>query len=243
MTELQGHTVLVTRAEEDIEAWAERLTSAGALPIALPCIRSEAIEDPAMRAAIAAELERADWLVFTSRRGVEAFAQLVPEHLPESVRVAVVGAATAAAAKERVGRADLLSEAGTAASLARTLAERVAPDTRVLITVAENAGATLEEALEAAGARCVRVNIYRTVPMPPLQTKHPLSALGADNVLLASPSAVTGFANQVSLDVTADIYTIGPSTTAAAEAAGLAVKAQAEYPSLDGLMEAMRWES
>lgn len=243
MTELQGHTVLVTRAEEDIEAWSERLESAGALPIGLPCIRSEAIDDPTLGAAIAAELERSDWLVFTSRRGVEAYARLHPAALPRSVRVAVVGTATAAAAKELVGRADLLSEAGTAASLARALAERVAPGTRVLVALAENAGTTLEEAIEAAGARCVRVDVYRTVPMPPLQTKHPLSALGADNVLLASPSAVTGFVNQVSLDVTADIYTIGPSTTAAAEAAGLEVKAQAEYPSLDGLMEAMRWAS
>jgi uroporphyrinogen-III synthase len=239
MTELAGHTVLLTRAEEDNEAWAERLTAVDALPIALPCIRTEAITDRATADALAAALETADWLVFTSRRGVEAFARLAQQPVPESARVAVVGTATAAEAEARLGRADLSSEAGTARSLAEALAEHLAPGSQVLLAVAENAAATLEELLGATGASCTRVDVYRTVPVPAIARKRALSALGADNVLLASPSAVTGFVNQVAMDIDADIYTIGPSTTAAAQAAGLNVTGQAEYPSLEGLMEAM----
>jgi len=243
MTELSGHTVLLTRAQEDNDAWAERLTAAGAQPISLPCIRTEAITDEATIAALASALPGADWLVLTSRRGVEAFSRLAPGPLPASTRVAVVGTATAAHAQMLLGRADLTSEAGTAASLARALAEHVAPGTQVLIAVAENAGDTLEGVLRAAGATCTRVDVYRTVPVPAPAQKRALSALGADNVFLASPSAVTGFVNQVDIDTEIDIYTIGPSTTAAAEAAGLSVDAQAEYPSLEGLMEAMTWAS
>ncbi len=243
MTQPEGHTVLLTRAEEDNEAWAQRLRLQGVRPIALPCIETEAIDSPELRQALAEALAEADWLVFTSRRGVEAFATLCATALPKHTRVAVVGTATAAAAQQKVGRADLTSEAGTAASLARTLAEHVAPGTRVVIAVAENAGSTLPEALQAAGATCVRFNVYRTIPVPAPETKRALSALGADNVLLASPSAVTGFVNQVDIDTSTNIFTIGPSTTAAAQAAGLTVEAQAEYPSLEGLMEAMRWAS
>lgn len=243
MTRLEGHTVLLTRSAEDNEAWAERLHAAGARPIALPCIRTEGIDHPELRAALAEAIADADWLVFTSRRGVEAFAALHESPLPADTRVAVVGAATAAAAKDSVGRTDLTSEAGTAASLARSLAERVAPGTRVVVAIAKNAGPTLPEALQAAGAMCTRLNLYRTVAVPPAASKRALAALGADNVLLASPSAVAGFVNQVDVDSSADIFTIGPSTTAAAQAAGLTVKAQAEYPSLEGLMEAMRWAS
>lgn len=239
MTTLAGKTVLLTRAADDNAAWAARLEQAGARTVALPCIRTEPITDRATAATLAAALPAADWIVFTSRRGVEAFAELHPGALPEHARVAVVGTATAAAAEARFGRADLTSEAGTAGSLARALAERVAPGTQVLIAIAENAPDTLAETLAPTGAACVRVDVYRTVPAPPAQRKRALSALGADNVLLASPSAVTGFVNQVERDIDAGIYTIGPSTTAAAEAAGLAVKAQAEYPSLEGLMEAM----
>ncbi len=235
--------MLLTRAEEDNETWAERLTAAGARPIALPCIRTEPIDDPELRAALNEALTDANWLVFTSRRGVEALAALLEAPLGARTRIGVVGAATAAAAKERLGRVDLTSEAGTAASLARSLAERVAPGTNVVIAVAENAGDTLTEVLGAAGAACTRLNVYRTVAAPPAEEKRALSALGADNVLLASPSAVAGFVNQVELDTRADIFTIGPSTTAAAHAAGLKVAAQAEYPSLEGLMEAMQWAS
>jgi uroporphyrinogen-III synthase len=38
------------------------------------------------------------------------------------------------------------------------------------------------------------------------------------------------------------VYTIGPSTTAAAREAGLAVTAEAREPSLEGLVEAMQWK-
>ncbi len=64
-----------------------------------------------------------------------------------------------------------------------------------------------------------------------------MSTLGADNVLLASPSAVTGLMNQVDLDIPVNIFTIGPSTSAAARANGLVVTAEAATPSLHGLLE------
>jgi uroporphyrinogen-III synthase len=240
MTTLSGKTVLITRAAEDCQAWAERLEAEGAQTVSVPCITTETIGGAAAQTTIAAELPRAEWLVFTSRRGVEAFAALGPHTLNEKLKIAVVGPATAAAAKRALKAPELVSEAGTAASLAHELAERIAPQTRVLIAVAENAGDIVETALAEAAAACVRVNVYRTVPAPVVRPKQKLSTLGADHVLLASPSAVTGFCNQLEIDIDAKLYTIGPSTTAAAEAAGLAVKAQAEQPSLEGLMEAMR---
>jgi uroporphyrinogen-III synthase len=70
-----------------------------------------------------------------------------------------------------------------------------------------------------------------------------LSALRVDNVVLASPSAVTGFVHQVEIDVAVAIYTIGSSTTAAARRAGLAVTAEAPDPSLEGILEAMQWRN
>ena len=239
MKPLDGKTILLTRAPSDNETWAERLARAGATPIALPCIGTETIADAATAQSLAAALETANWLVFTSRRGVEAFAALKAGELADTVRIAVVGPATAAAAKQHLGRVDLTSAAGTAASLAAELAEHVAPGSSVVVAVAANAGDVIERTLAATGAACTRIDVYRTVPIPAPATKRALSSLGADNVLLASPSAVAGFLNQVDVDSDAAIYTIGPTTTAAARAAGLSVKAQAPTPSLDGLMEAM----
>ena len=82
--------------------------------------------------------------------------------------------------------------------------------------------------------------MYRTRPAPEQRPRQALSALGADCVFLASPSAVTGFVHRVRLDTAPEVFTIGPSTTEAARAAGLEVAAEAPRPGLQGVLEAMR---
>src|SRR6185295_11020731 len=165
-----------------------------------------------------------------------------PQSLPRA-RVAVVGAATAEAARATLGRVDLVGRGGTAAALGATLASDgdLKSRPRVLLALAENAGDTLERALTAAGALCSRFDVYRTIPAPPSATKRAMSTLGADNVIFASPTAVKGFVQQVAVDVDLKVYTIGPSTSAAARAAGLAVTAEAREPSLEGILESMQW--
>jgi uroporphyrinogen-III synthase len=237
--------VLLTRSEEDSAEWAARFAQHGAEAVALPCIRTEPIASDARKAELAAAVPCADWLVFTSRRGVEAFAALATTAPKPHCRVAVVGATTAEAARAALGRVDLVGAGGTAAALAATLVEAADLERhpRILIAVAENAGDTLERTLEAAGARCTRLDVYRTVPAPENAPRRPLSTLQVDNVVLASPSAVTGFVHLVEVDVAAKVYTIGPSTTAAARRAGLAVTAEAREPSFEGILEAMQWRS
>jgi uroporphyrinogen-III synthase len=242
---LTGRRIVLTRSAEDCGEWARRLQSAGAEPVLLPCIRCEPIDTPETRAGLTAALAAADWLVLTSRRGVEAVASLAgPTALPQGCRVAAVGAATAEAARARLGRVDVVGE-GTAAALAARLltSGRVTAGASVAIAVAENAPPTLERALADAGLRTTRCNVYRTVPVPEARQKRALSTLGADNILLASPSAVSGLVHQVVIDAPVAIYTIGPSTTAAARASGLAVTAEARTPSLEGLLEAMQWRN
>jgi uroporphyrinogen-III synthase len=235
--------VLLTRSEEDCADWAARLAQHGAEGVALPCIRTEPIVDAQRKAAVEQALAEADWLVFTSRRGVEAFAALAAAAPRGQCRIAVVGSATAEAAKAALGRVDLVGAGGTAESLAETLVDLgdLKRHPRVSLALAENAGLTLERALHSAGARCTRVDVYRTVPAPPAEPRRPLSALRVDNVVLASPSAVTGFVHQVDVDSPVSVYTIGPSTTAAARDAGLAVTAEAREPSFEGILEAMQW--
>ena len=111
---------------------------------------------------------------------------------------------------------------------------------KCLIAVAENAGNIVQETLEQAGGDCLRLNVYRTTPAAPGSSRKALSELGADKILLASPSAVTGLVNRLELDAAVEILSIGPSTTRAARAAGLTVTAEAARPSLEGLMEAMQ---
>lgn len=237
----EGNAVLLTRAAEDCAAWAEALTARGAKVVVLPCIVTEAIDTPALREAASSAAD-ADWWVFTSRRGVEAFAALDPAAPSAATRIAAVAEATAEAAKARFGRADLVGPDGTARGLAGALvATGGMPGANVLLALAANAPDTLAHALGEAGARCTRLDVYRTLPLEAgIGKKRALSTLGADKIVLASPSAVTGLVRQVELDRDAAVYTIGPTTTAAARAAGLNVTAEAREPSLAGILEAMQ---
>lgn len=245
MPEAKGMTVAVTRSAEDCAAWAAQLAARGARALELPCIEAELIDDPATRTRLTAALAGADWLVFTSRRGVESFARLHDRALRETVRIAAVGPATGQAAKTALGRVDLVGRGGTAAALGGELGATLDParPSNIALALAANAGGVLETAFRARGARCVRIDVYRTVPVPAGLPKRKLSTLGADAVMFASPTAVAGFMNQVELDAPAQYFSIGPSTSRALRAAGLPVAGEAREPSLDALLEIMRCQT
>lgn len=240
MKDLDGERIVLTRSAEDIPAWAERVTAAGAVPVAFPCIATELAAGPGTAAALAAALADSDWLVFTSRRGVDAYEALGAPPLGAATRVAAVGRATAERARAACGRADLVGR-GTGVALARRLV--AAPDfaagLRCVLAVAANAGPDLVAVLTAAGAECRRFDLYRTLPAPPADPKTPWSSLGARKLVLASPTAVAGFLNRAAVDAECEIYTIGPSTSAAARAHGLAVTAEAAEPGIEGILEAI----
>ena len=231
--------IMLTRSAEDCARWAAELAQRGVDPIVFPCIDTEIIDTAATRARLRRALRDADWLVFTSQRGVGAFVALAGSRVPSRTRIATVGAATAGAAQTEFGRAELIGERGTAADLADDLLAAAAPGERLLLVLAANAAATLERKLAVAGHDVSRVDVYRTIPKPMLWPKRAFSTFAADWVFLASPSSSTGFTNQVELDCAASAATIGPTTTAAARDLGFSTIRQAREQSLSGLLEAI----
>ncbi len=185
----------------------------------------------------------ARWLALTSRRGVEAVARLAPGGVPAGVAIAAVGPATAEAARALLGRCDLVAAEGTGAALAEALRDALdsgapgATPPKVAIAAADRAERHLERALEPAGVTVARVAVYRTVPAPPETPRVALDALGVDTILLASPSAVAGLVHRAVVPGGAAVVTIGPSTTEAARAHGLLVRAEARRPGLEGILE------
>lgn len=243
MTRLTGRRPLVTRSAEDALAWAAALTAEGADPIVLPCIRTETIAAPELAERLRAAIADCDWLIFTSRRGVDALADLAIDLPAAGIRFATVGRATADRLRDcfaAVASIDLIGE-GTAAMLARELAldPAIGNGARCVLVLAANAGDSLERTLAAAGATVERCDVYRTLPAAPVEPKRPLSSLGCDAVLFASPTAVTGFDNLVDVDFAAQIVTIGPSTSAAVRAHDWQVAAEAREPSLSGIIDSL----
>lgn len=242
MRDLGGRVILVTRAAEDAAEWVARLGALGATALSLPCLVCEPLRDAALARGLRAALDGAAWLVVTSRRGVDAVAELAGR-VPDGVRIAAVGPRTAARCGEALGRAaDLVAADGTGAGLARELrAALVAapPRPRIVVAAADRAEEHFERALDARQVELVRLAVYRTVPAPPVEPRADLAALGVDTIFLASPSAVTGLVNRAVVPGGALLISIGPSTTEAARAAGLAVAAEAARPGFEGLVEAI----
>ena len=183
MDKLSERRILITRAEEDCKSWADQLRLLGAVPIIFPCIECEPIISKTILGRLGREVPCAHWLVFTSRRGVDAFAALYEKPLPEKLKIAVVGPTTAQTAGEKLGRVDFISEESTAISLGRELGKKIKSPCRLIMALAENAGKILEGELDSAGKECVRLDLYRTIPKKSQGHRRKISSLGADSII------------------------------------------------------------
>lgn len=159
-----------------------------------------------------------DWLVVTSRNGADEVARRLTGWPRQ---IAAVGPATAQALRAHGFSVDLVPADASQDGL---LAELPRPAGRVLLAAAEGARRHLIDALGADF-----VPLYRTREL------RPEAFPDADLVVLASPSAARAYA----VLGAAPVVTIGPQTTEAARAAGLAVAAEAERPGVDGLAAAV----
>lgn len=242
---LIGRRVLVTRALDDAMAWATELAHVGAEPVVFPCLSTRPITDAVTAERLRTAVVDADWIGVTSRRGVHSAAALLGVPLPERVRVAAVGPATARAASDLWGRTDIVATHHTVEGLIADLlgtpdSASASPGPHLVLAGARSGRRQGVHALLARGWRVTVVAVYETVPAAPTGRRVDLGAEHLDDILLASPSAVTGLRNLACLPKNVRIFTIGPTTTAAARAAGLVVTAEARRPGLDGLLEAMQ---
>lgn len=115
---------------------------------------------------------------------------------------------------------------------------RLPPPAAVLLPTALGAGWPLAQALTAAGLTPLRLPLYAThtvVAQAPM-TGGPI----VDYIVFTSPSCVRGYLASGHAPGRARVVTLGPSTSAAAQAAGLNVFAQARPASLAGLIDVLK---
>jgi uroporphyrinogen-III synthase len=205
--------VIVTRPERQAGELADRLRALGHEVVLCPLVRVEPLgEEPI-------DADPYDWVIVTSANGADELARRLHGR-PR--KLAAIGPSTAAALVAQGLSADLVPGISSQEAL---LAELPRPAGRVLVAAAEGARRLLVDELGADF-----VALYRTVELRPAELP------AGDLVLLASGSAARAFA-ALGLDVPA--VSIGPQTTAAAEAAGVRVIAEATSHDADGLVQAV----
>jgi uroporphyrinogen-III synthase len=254
---LEGRRVLVTRGRGQASRLAELLAERGATVLEVPAIEIVAPPDPSPLDEALAGLPRYDWIVFTSANAVTAvLGRLVVLGLPPRLavripglpdrtrpRIASVGRATTAALRASFpgDRVALEPEAGfSATGLVQALAAKKVRGARVLVPASTRAREELSEGLRALGAEVDVLPAYATVEPDGLTeaVEHILGE-GVDLALFASPSAVESFARAAGGRAEGlQVAVIGPTTEAAARAAGMDVRDVASPSTAEGLVAA-----
>jgi uroporphyrinogen-III synthase len=240
-------TLLVTRPAGQAAELVSLLADRGIDAISVPTVEiAPAAAGGALDDAIRS-LDGAAWLVITSVNGAAVLLERLAalrRSLPEGVRLAAVGPATAAALEAGGLRVDHVPARYRTVAIAEGLGE--VAGRRVILARADAATRDLRDALLERGALVEEVVAYRTVEGPAGSRDRIRAALAQPlaGVTFTSGSTVRGLRALLSppeaLRATAlPAYCIGPVTARVARRAGFAVPVVAATHTVAALAEAI----
>ncbi len=248
---LFGQVIGITRPEEQADDAAQQAYELGALPVMLPTIEITPPDDWSEVDALLPRLRSFDWIVFTSANGVRGLLSRLWQTGSDvrslgQAKLACIGPATAAVLEEFSLRADLIPNEYRAEALAAALKPHIA-NRRVLWARASRGREVLTTELTAAGATLEQVVVYQNRDLTELPRSE-LDRLERGDlhwIGLSSPSIARSFARLLTptarqhLGVKTRLASISPVTTAAAQAVGLPIAAEATEFTWPGLFRAM----
>lgn len=163
MSPLQGQVILNTRPAHQQAELSAMLEADGARVLSFPVIEIEPVPAPSGDIDPAAY----DILLFVSRNAVDgAFACFDPKRLAAAGRFGVIGSATGAALRQRLGAADarlIESEPFNSEALLASAALEQVAGKRILILRGQAGRNLLGDELGARGARVDYAEVYRRV--------------------------------------------------------------------------------
>jgi uroporphyrinogen III methyltransferase/synthase len=248
---LFGRRIVVTRTREQASQLSRQLLERGADVLEIPVIRTLPPTDRQAIADVLLELNAYDWLVFTSPNGVSAFFEFFFRAFEDlrdigGVRIAAVGAATAAKIRELHLKVDLTPNEYVTSKIADALAKYEGIENRkILLLRAEVANKELPKKLEEMGAIVDDVACYQTAPETEDRNGAATRLMedGADWITFTSSSTVENFNARFDLKQLVARYpqlklaSIGPETSKAIAALGLKPEVEAKEHTIDGLVK------
>ncbi len=238
--------ILVAGSPGTSEKLRDRLAALGADVITQPAIR---ITDPPDWAPVDAALDRLDqydWLVFSSKNGVDYLFRRLFDRGGDMrrlgrVKLAVVGSGTAEQLARYHLQADLVPEQFRAEALAQALVGE-AEGRRFLLAGASRGRRVLADELEAAGARVDRIVVYGSVDVeaPNVDVARALSYGGIDWVAVTSSATAQSLVRLYGEALrNARIASISPLTSTALRDLGYEPAAEASPHTAAALVEAI----
>src|SRR5688572_15574772 len=230
---LAGRRIVVTRAGAQAYGLVEQIEAAGGEVIELPTIEIQAPESFAAFDAAVKNIERYDWLIFTSVNSIAPFLERLriggkTVEALHSIQVGAIGPETAKRLASAGITASLVPERYQAEGILDAVKPELMKAKRVLIPRAAEAREVLPETLRAWGAAVDVVIAYRTalarVDVAPLADLLRRGAI--DVITFTSSSTVKNFVRVFDGKSLAEIAgrsalaCIGPITARTVEEAG-----------------------
>lgn len=186
----------------------------------------------------------ADWLVFTSKNGVESFFEAFLKRGGDlrslaGVKIAAIGAKTAQFLQQCGLRADLTPDEFHSSALADCLRAQLTGGEKVVYLRAKNADDHLRRNLEDV-CRFTEIAVYENQPIKPdLASFCPIE--NYDGVLFTCASSAGRLLETLgdAWEKAKAVYSIGPRTTAYLKKHGVKEVCQAECATYEGLVDAV----
>jgi len=255
---LSGKTVFVAASAKLLPELATGIRALGADVLAIAVLEAKKIENNAALDSAIANINKYDWVIFTSAWGVSFFA----DHLNRSTRkaaglpkICAIGPATADAAEKHGFTITLTADEFTAEGVMKSMEQYYggAKNLRgigVLIPRALEAREFLPEALKSAGCRVETIPCYQTVrPEPDAKLSARLRNETPDLIVFTSAKATRNFLKTAAAAVgettarrflrEAVAAAIGPITAAALESEGKSAEIIPADHTVSGLLAAI----
>ena len=253
--------IIVTRSQEQSQAFADKLAALGATPVVFPTIQFTPLPTDDIDAALQ-QIESYDWILFTSANAVDFFFERLKEQRlknKDSVsasnlqslifdpQVAASGSATAQKLSELGVEVNYIPGEFVGEKLVEGLGDLSGK--RVLLPRAKLGRPRIAELLREKGAEVDDIALYETITAVPSPTAWTELEQGFDVITFTSPSSVrnflkivtssdlAGFKNLEGLETI--IACIGPITRAQAQESGFTVQIMPEEYTIDGLTQAI----
>jgi uroporphyrinogen III methyltransferase/synthase len=220
-----------------VALFGDKLSAAGFRPVIFPTIQLQALPAPDLDRALV-QIERFDWLLFSSANGVHFFFRRLHELRlsPRLPRTGTVGSATASKLAEYGIQPDFIPDSFTGEAMAAGLGD--VSGQNILLPRARIGRPQIVARLRSQGAQVTDIPLYDTVTAVPDPAALEELALGYEAITFASPSSVHGFLEISGKPISsAVVVCIGPVTAEAAVECGLPVPLQPDEYTLGGLVQ------
>jgi uroporphyrinogen III methyltransferase/synthase len=243
---LFGTRVLVTRAPHQARRLAAVLGELGADVLLQPAIEVSPPDDWSGVDRALAQLDRYDWLVFSSANGVRALLDRLLENRDlralGDIKLAAIGSGTAEELGRYHLRADIVPDEFRAESLAEALQGEAGGGRRFLLARASRGREVLAEQLASAGGQVEQVIVYasRDIVEPDPEIASRLREGKIDWITVTSSAIARSLVTLFGADLgKSKLAAISPITSAALKELGYDVAVEAQQYTMSGLVDAI----